>query len=366
MSSLYLGEIGTKESKVEIHAFTSGLPFREYKMTEISDDHLFREMLEGRYKLFEEGRSIFCTAVKPDSQKRMEENPHDSRQGCVHIVSLNAEGRIASAVSVAVDIGEKEAGQVVGLPLENRWRKQGYPEGQNLDAFRKCYPSLNWNRQEGLKPWEMAELYRHFKSTDAPDNITCRLGLYTGLYHLLIREADNKRITATRLWVFDAIPAYFNLYRFAGCAALRDLTIAAESQWLSPGPGDLKKGVDKKGNKAFFYKKKLVSRNVLVPIAKWEDNELIFTHKHVPFLDGVVDFHKLEKMVTKHPYLFFIRGLNGFSAADRIKLFFGLNVIGRRRFLEGGNGNRHLKKYLNNFACRYLKASHWEFNEIGS
>lgn len=365
MSSLYLGEIGTKRSKVEIHAFTSGIPFREFGISKISDTGLYQKMLEGRYRLFEDGRSIFCTAVNPDQKNKLEKNPHDSRQGCVHVVSLNGDGNIACAVSVAVDTGEKENGEAIGLPLENRWRKQGYPEGQDLDAFRKLYPQLNWGRTGGIKPWEMAELYRHYKSKDAPDNISCRLGLYTGLYHLLIREAANKKLTTTPLWVFDAIPAYFNLYKFAGCAALRDLTIADDPEWLSPGPKKLKNRYDHEGNRVLYFEDKLVSRNVLVPHAKLKNGKLSFEQKQIPFLDGVVDFNKLEVLLKNHPYLFFVKGLNGFTIMDRVKLFFGLNVMGRRHFLENGIGNKLIKTYLNNFACRYLKASHWEFNDVG-
>ena len=122
MASLYLGRIGAKEQMYEIHALTKDLPFREYRASEIADSDLFQNLIEGRYRLLESGRAIYCTAVYPDTKNKIETNPHDSREGAVHIVAVDKNGDIECAVSVAVDVGNKDEGADIGLPLENRWK----------------------------------------------------------------------------------------------------------------------------------------------------------------------------------------------------------------------------------------------------
>lgn len=137
MPSLYLGKIGGKKTTFEIHALTNGLPFRNYPASSISDSQLYYKLLNGRYKTLEKGRAIYCTAVNPIPDKRIEENPHDSREGTVHIIAVGKDGCIECGLSVAVDLCEKDGGQPIGLPLENVWKRNGFPEGASLDPFRK-------------------------------------------------------------------------------------------------------------------------------------------------------------------------------------------------------------------------------------
>jgi hypothetical protein len=230
LSSLYLGKIGGKDV-YEIHAITKDLPFREFPVSGIADGALFQKIIEERYRLLASGKPIYCTAVKPDTEKKIEVNPHDELPGTVHFVAVDKKGALACALSVAVDTGESDNGGLIGLPLENRWKHNGYPEGASLDRFREKYLRLNYQRTRGLAACEMGELYRHFRVVSQGNDIAPRIGLYTGCYHLLVREAIKKRITPTWIWVFDAIPSYFELYRWVGLAALRDMTVEDVPRW---------------------------------------------------------------------------------------------------------------------------------------
>ena len=157
MSSLYLGNISDSNTTYHIHAFTNGLPFREYSTSEISDSSLFYKMLRGRYEVLASGKPIYCTAVNPDIEKQQEYNPHDDRPGTIHIAALDKRNqRMACVISVAVDTGERDHGEPIGLPLENRWRKGMYPEGASLDPFRECYFHSRGDSKQPLKPFQMA------------------------------------------------------------------------------------------------------------------------------------------------------------------------------------------------------------------
>ena len=193
MASLFLGKIGNYNDVYEIHAVTVNLPFREFSVSQISDTLLANEIFKSRFEVLASERPIYCTAINPDSANRKEVNPHDLREGTVHLVALNKKGDVSCALSVAVDIAGEEDGIPIGLPLENRWRQNGYPKGQNMDVFRKQYLPMNYGKNRSFKPWEMAELYRHFKSSTAKSSLACRLGLYAGCYHLLVREARKKQ-----------------------------------------------------------------------------------------------------------------------------------------------------------------------------
>lgn len=264
MSSLFLGRIGGLNKAYEIHALTKDLPFREYRASEIGDSDLFQNLIEGRYRLLESGRAIYCTAVHPNTEKKIEINPHDTRDGTVHIVAIDDKGEIECAVSVAVDAGNKDKGSFIGLPLENRWKRNGFPEGASLDSFREKYMPSIYGTDRKIHPWEMAELYRHYKRSLKSD-FTPRLGVYTGCFHLLAREAIKKGIQPTWFWVFDAIPQYFYLYKLAGAAVLRELTIVQNPRLISPGKRDLSiREVD--GVKLIFYRGKIISRHVRTPI----------------------------------------------------------------------------------------------------
>lgn len=358
MPSLYLGKIG-KSDICEIHAVTKDLPFREFGAAEIADTALFREILAERYRLLESGRPIYCTAVSPNRETRTEQNPHDDRPGTVHIVALNREGRVVCSLSVAVDIGETDGGTRIGLPLENLWRNDGYPEGANQDRFRERYLPSNYGQARHLAAWEMAELYRHVRSAATSDDLAARIGLYTGCYHLLVREAVKKGCSPTWIWVFDAIPSYFDLYRWAGLAALRDLTVADPTRWLSPHSQTLRVL-----DGALTYCGEVVSRSMAVPIPSKELGGLQFSLQEVSFLDGVIDLCRIESLVGKSPVTLTPMGMTGFGWTDRFKARMGLTITGRRRY-EENHGCQALSKLINRFALKTICPAGWEFNTIG-
>ncbi|MCK4825257.1 hypothetical protein KA005_56435, partial [bacterium] len=290
MPSLYLGKIGGKKEVYEVHAFTYKNPFRWLKASEISDSGLFQKLLEERYKILEEDRVIYCNAVQPDVEMKIESNPHDYREGTIHIVSLDRNGRIVSGMSVAADIDEK------GLPMENKWQPNGYPQGRSLDTFREKYIRFNYGEKRNVKPWEMAEIYRRFLAKSHRGNKPATLGMYTGFYHLSSREPNKKGETPTYLWVFDAILPYFNLNRLVG-SVLINPAIEDQPRLISPRIRNIK--MEKMNSKVLFYKGKKISRNVKVPFPSKENDELKFELRDVPFLDGVADIHRLEKAIRK-------------------------------------------------------------------
>lgn len=364
MSSLYLGKIGGENGPYEIHALTKGLPFREFSSSEIADLNLFQKVLSERFNVLEGGRPIYCTAVNPDLEKRIETNPHDEREGTVHIVSLDTTGQIVCSISVAVDTGDKVHGEIVGLPLENRYKQNGYAVGADLAKFRDQYLRLHYNKSRSFKPYEMAELYRHFRSnTVASDDISARIGLYTGCYYLFNQEAINRQITPTWIWVFDAIPAYFKLYRLAGAAMLRDLLVGSPPQKVSPR-FDLKDNRSK-GAHPIIFRDKVVSRIVKVPFPSKEIEKLLFTHQDVHFLDGVVDTHIMEKSVVKSKGLPFSMGIKHFGLVDKIKLRVGLTLTGEKHFKYYHAGSV-FNNIVNTLVIKYLCSSTWDFENIGT
>ncbi len=365
MASLFLGKVGNANNVFEIHALTNNLPFREYSQSEISDTGLFNGILRSRFKVLESGRPFFCTAITPDVSNRTEQNPHDTREGTVHIVAVNSSGDVSCAVSVAVDTGAKDNGSTIGVPLENRWRPGKYPEGASLDGFREKYIRLNYGIDRDVAPWEMAELYRHFKISEEKNDLACRLGVYTGCYHLLVREARKKDLTPTVYWVFDAIPAYFQLYRYAGAAVLRDFTIANPVQYISPNKTKIKR-VIVEGQEQLFYDDMLISRNVKVPFPRKESGSVSFKYKYVPFLDGLVDIRRGEKAVQLSPIFLHLAGIKGFTLGDRVRLRLGAGVIGKRVWDEDYHPRNLLSNLLNRYGLRKAGSSVWSFNEIGS
>lgn len=363
MASLYLGKIGDKENVFEIHALTKDLPFREYKQHEIADENLFHKLHKGRYKVLESGKPIFCTAITPDFDKKIETNPHDDREGSVHFVAINKDGEISCAVSIAIDIGEKEKGAPIGLPLENRWKRNGYPEGKYLDEFRVKYLDKNYGNNRPFQPWEMAEFYRHYKDPDEKSSISVRLGLYTGCYHLLMREAKKKGIRQTLFWVFSAIPAYFELYKYAGAVLLRDFTIKDTVRYISPGKRDIvRKEFD--GVPHLLYGNEVISRNIKVPIFTKDNEELTYEYQQIPFLDGLVDIWRLEQMAKQAPYFLNLKGIEGISFLDKIKIRSGLAIMGKRAWEEDGPTSFAIRS-INNFILKNAQSSVWSFNDIG-
>jgi len=364
MSSLYLGKIGGAKGAYEIHALTKDLPFREFPASEIADSRLFNEILSARYALLANGKPIYCTAIHTNHEKRIEVNPHDDREGTVHIVSLNDKGRIECALSVAVDLGAKDRGDILGLPLENVWQRNGYPEGARLDSFRKRYLRLHFERDRDLKPWEMAELYRHFRTVGASGDMTARIGLYTGLSQLVVKEAIKKGLTPTWLWVFDAIPAYFKLYKWVGAAILRDFAIKDTPRCISPKITQLKtKSIN--GHEIITFMGETVSRLVKTPIPYYENGEIRFRLTDVPFLDGIVDHYKLDvDAVGNSPTLLNTIDHVGFDWTDKIKLRIGLTITSKSSY-EMFHSNNIFNNFINKMILKRYCPAGWEFNQIG-
>ena len=334
MASKFLGKVGDKKNIYEIHALTNGHKFREIAEPDISDPSLYRQILKGRYQILANGNAIYCTAVNPIEEEKIEYNPHDDREGTIHLVAVDNHGEVEAALAVAVDIGDTENGTYVGVPLENRWKKGDYPLGDNLDKFRKNYVRLNHNENRDILPYEMAELYRHFKRF-GKNNTYARLGLYCGLNHLLVREAHNRQKTATLLWLFDAIPQYFNLYRYAGAAVLRDFTLRDKPKFISPSRRYLLK---KSSNGSTFieYRGEKISRSVPVPAPYRKKNGVKFKKQETPFLDGVVDLRLLEKAIQVTPNNLTSIHFDGFTEKDKNYLNETLKLLMRRSY----TGNR--------------------------
>lgn len=358
MPSLYLGKIGGKKGVYEVHAFTYKNPFRWLRVSEISDAGLFKKLLEERYKILEEGSVIYCSAIQPDVKKKIESNPHDYREGTVHFISLDGNGGIVGGMSVAADIDER------GLPMENKWKPNGYPEGVSLDPFREKYIRLNYGDHRNVKPWEMVEIYRRFRIKSHEGNIPSRLGMFTGAYHLLSREPNKKREIPTYLWVFDAILPYFNLNRSFG-SVLLDPVIEKPLRLISPGIRNIK--MEKMNSKALFYKGEKISRNVKVPYPYKENNELKFKIRDVPFLDGVVDTCRLEKAIMKSPVLLSPIDYEGFNWKDKLYLRMVSSILARRVF-EDFDGNivvNSINKLANRLARWVTGSKIWDFSRVG-
>ena len=328
MSSLFLGEVVEQKKKVEIHAFTKDLPFREFKIDEIADKELYNKMLNGRFRLLSSGKPFFCTAINPKISEEIEENPHDSREDTVHFVAIDENNEILSSLSVAIDTGLTDNNSLIGLPLENRWKQNGFSEGNNLDQLRESYLKNNFDKNKNIEPYEMCELYRHYKLSGVKDTVS-RLAVYTGAYHLLVREARNKGLTQTHIWVYDAVIKYFNLYRFIGAGVLRDKLLNKKPEWLSPNKRNMKLK-----NDSIFYKDEIISRNIAIPYPQKANNQIFFENKSVSFLDGLIDIHNLEKMIQDDPISLSKSRIKGLNLKDRQKLRFGLGVVGRRCFEE--------------------------------
>ena len=362
MSSLYMGKIGGKNI-YEIHVFTKDQSFREYKKSQIADESLFQKMTESRYKVLESGRPIYCTAINPDTVKKIEVNPHDTREGTIHIAAIDKDGNIEGSLSAAVDIRLKDNGDFVGVPLENKWRSNGYPVGASLDPFREKYARAMYGEDRDIRPYEIAELYRHFKRSKHGD-LAPRMGLYTGWYHIGVRDAVNKGKTPSTLWLFDAVKEYFNLYKLVGGAVLRDPTIDNSPQVIAPSIKDIKEGVHK-GEKALIYKGKPISRLVKTPIPFMEDGSLKFKYENIPFLDGVVDARMRSETIRKRPLVLSLKKDKGFSLNDRLMLRIGLTVVSKRSFEVDHHPSNILCKFTNKVALKIAGITTWDFNDIG-
>lgn len=358
MSSLFLGALTGRAGRLEVHAFTLGLPFREIPVRAIADPVLYRRLLEGRYAVLAGGRPIYCTAVAPDTARGIEVNPHDDRPGTVHLAALTAAGDIRCAISVAVDIGERDGGGPVGLPLENRWRPGNFPPGASLDGFRARYLECQYRLRRGVQAWEMAELYRHYKPVAGDDPLP-RLAVYAGIYELLVHRALRAGRTPSWLLVFDAIPRYFNLYRLAAGGMLRDPAIADRPRLLSPPADALETGAGEPAP-VLRYRGAPVSRAVSVPIPRREEGGLVFDREWVAFLDGVVDVRRMRREIQRHVLLPRLPRVEGFRLAERFELRLALAVIARRVYLER-HGDSPWCRWVEQAAFEEFGIEAWDF-----
>ena len=321
MPSLHLDTIGTPSAPVEIHALTAGHPFRGYRSTEIADPSLFRALLRARWDVLAGGRPIYCTAVRPDPERRIESNPHDDRPGVVHLAAIDVEGCVIGALSVAVDLRGGLPGPQPGLPLENRLKPGRYPGGCCLDEFRARYPQLQYGERRSVKPWEQAELYRHFVSNTQVGRPALRLALYAAAYRLLVTEARIRGEARTTIWLFDAIARYFRLYMLAG-AALREPAIADDPRWVTPTGLTVPAG-------------STPLREVPVPIPTCTENGLRFDVRKMPFYDGVVDIRRWERAVERNPWSLEEVAAHGMSATERLMLRLNAVVLIPQPWTEG-------------------------------
>ena len=158
------------------------------------------------------------------------------------------------------------------------------------------------------------------------------------------------------MWVFDAIPEYFNLYRFAGAAVLRDLTIENPPRLVSPCKRDIQMRKTSL-EKAYFYNNERISRNVRTPIPYNNgDGPVKFRMEDVPFLDGLVDMHRLEKGIKNSPALPSLKNYKGFSTEDKMKLRTGLAISAKRAYED---------RSINESLIKKIGINKWEFNHIG-
>ena len=363
MSSLYLGTIGGQQTTYEIHAFTNNLPFREFSVSRVSDAALFRTMLHERYRLLKSGVPIYCTAINVLEENEEEYNPHDDRPGTIHFAAIDMEDRgISCVVSVAVDIGDKDKGDFIGLPLENRWRQNGYPQGASLDHFRDKYLKLNHAVQAGIGPWQMGEAYRHFKTITAKSDLVSRIGVYTGVHHLLMRVAGRKGVETTFISVFDCVAKYFQLYRLGGAVVLRDPTIESPPRHVSPGPKDLTEE-DFRGTKSIVYNGQIVSRVVKVP-QPYEDNGVVTLRmQEVPFMDCMQDLRKVVDAIIESPLLLAPLRCHGMSEEDMQPLRLMTSVVCKSYYEEHHGKDEEVVSTTN--GLRGTLVTHWDFGETG-
>ncbi len=360
MSSLYLGQVSTETATYLIHAFTNGLPFREFATSEISDPALFETMLKGRYDVLTSGREIRWGGI--DREKQQEHNPHDDRPGTVHIAAIDQKDkRMACVISAAIDTGETDRGELIGLPLENRWRKNEKQKSASLDQFRESYFSFNYGTNKPILPYQMAEMYRHYRVSDIDANLP-RIAICTGAYHLLIREARNKDKTETFLWVFDAIVPYFNLYRIAGAAVLRSFTLKDPPRYVSPGADRIIYKKEGDQIKAYFNDE-VISQSVKVPQLHLENGNIIYKMEDIIYLDGLVDLHKVERAMIESPIELLPIKYEGMTEEDMQKVRAAVSVVGRRAYEEHHSNNPRVISIINQYSKALGIKS--EFNNIG-
>lgn len=193
--------------------------------------------------------------------------------------------------------------------------------------------------------------------------ISARVGVYTGCYLFLVREAIEKHLTPTWIWVFDAIPSYYNLYRWAGAAVLRDFAIEDPPRRISPlFNTSTELGM---GHKPIFWGDSLISRTVLTPIPTKKGSALSFSKKEIHFLDGLIDIHIMEKFVKTAKGFPFKTGIKGFGMADRIRLR-AIQTLTQKKFFDYHYHDNRLIKKINRMIIDKLCSSTWDFSNTGN
>ena len=302
MPSKYIGRM----CNFELHAFSES--------GEYQDSGLAKKMHEIRYRVLEKGCPIYCTAVSPDFEKREERNPHDALPTTTHFVTINRKpGEIEFILSTARDSGDTYRGDIIGVPLENRFILNGYPLGDSLEEFRSKFLHKNYGIEKRVEPMRIVELYRHVKNPDSElkgkQSLGARLAVYAAAYQYLVRDTLQEGRTPSDLWVWDAPPSYANLYAYVN-GVFRDLTInvGKGGMWIPTKLSNLEsKRVD--GETHYFLKKDgtQVTRNlpILVPPKDGTfgpENKGGIEQKAM--IDGLVDVGRVERMIKKHPWLF--------------------------------------------------------------
>ena len=302
MPAKYMGRMG----KFDLYAFSENGAYRDSKLAE--------QLHKIRYRVLETGHPIYCTAVNPDFEKKEEHNPHDSLPTTTHFVSINRKtGEIEYALSTAKDNGGTYKGEMIGIPLENRFMPNGYPPGAPLDEFRSQFLRKNYGIDSNVPSGKIAELYRHVKNPDSElkgkHAVGARLSVYAAAYQYLVRDALQEGRKPTDLWAWDAIPKYANLYAYVN-GVFRDLTIngGKGKRWIPTKNYNFELR-SLNGETHYFLKEDdtQVTRNL--PIL-FPPKDGTFGKKNkgkrgdVVMIDGLVDVGRAEYMVKKHPFLF--------------------------------------------------------------
>jgi len=371
MPAKYLGTIGSVDAHYGVYLFTApGLSCGRFSASEVADGELFLTMQRERYSSLVEGvgRAIFCTAINPNHGAGVETNFHDDKPGTFHIVTIPEErisdesqveiGRPACFLSVSVDTPEMYHGRRVGLPMENRIPDNGYPEGGNLDRFRERYPIVRGLAGLSKDSW-MCELYRHIRINGAANDPVSRLGTYVGAYHVCVRDPRNTGGTQTPVWLFDAVPRLFDKYRWAGAARLRDWTVADHPRSVSPASKDIITTVTDDG-KVLMYNGEVISRDVIVPIPQGDGT---LKKEVVPFLDGVIDIHMVEKAIENDPKGLSDLRYEGISDVDISFLSVSQTIFAKRLFDQKFAGNDDILSFAKD--NREILAPIWNFNGVG-
>ncbi|MBN2102160.1 MAG: hypothetical protein JW716_04785 [Candidatus Aenigmarchaeota archaeon] len=290
---------------------------------------------------------MYCTAVTPDFEKKVERGPHDER--AIHVASVNKHGKILYALSLAVDNGETHHGARIGVPLENRYKSplmpdgsgQSYEESASLDAFREKYARLNEGSNAPVADGRVVELFRHHQNTAMKTTLAefahlpkeqrreavkrsvmidfgDRLMTYGAAFKVLCTDPVARGQQPADLWVWDAIPNYAKMYAVVG-GVFRDFTLKQNGNgggiYLPTRMTLIKedKAMDPDGAKPWKLRKDIaatinggspiqVSRNLQI---FHPDKDYAQTGRGViekdPMLDGLVPTGVIAGELNRHP-----------------------------------------------------------------